>query len=115
MNTEVNSVVVIAVLASKYVEGWHNGLHRRASGRWHMPFHLFIGLLHEEARLTALRIRLVSEKKLKRIQRAKFRSVQAKIFNMWNDFVNQRKNAEQLLRQCAHVHGPSKAFTQRSS
>ena len=98
----------MAIRSNNYVEGWHNGLHRRASGRWHMPFYLLIGLLHEEARLTALRIRLVSEKKLKRIQRAK-------IFDLWDDFVNQRKNAEQLLRQCAHLHGPSKAFTQRSS
>ncbi|XP_067024035.1 uncharacterized protein [Acropora muricata] len=109
------SVYMMAIRSNNDVEGWHNGLHRRASGRWHMPFYLLIGLLHEEARLTALRIRLVSEKKLKRIQRAKFRSLQAKIFDLWDDFVNQGKNAEQLLRQCAHLHGPSKAFTQRSS
>ena len=85
------SVYMMAIRSNNDVEGWHNGLHRRASGRWHMPFYLLIGLLHEEACLTALRIRLVSEKKLKRIQRAKFRSLQAKIFDLWDDFVNQRK------------------------
>ena len=74
-----------------------------------MPFYLLISVLHEEARLTALRIPIsVGKKKLRRIQRAKYRSLQATIFDLWDDFVNQRKNAEQLLRQCAHLHGPSK-------
>ena len=59
-----------------------------------MPFYLLIGLLHEEARLTASRIRLVSEKKLKRIQQAKFTSLQAKILDLWDDFVNQKKKMQ---------------------
>lgn len=109
------SVYMMAIRSNNNVEGWHNGLHHCASGRCHMAFYLLIGLLHEEARLTALRIWLVSERKLKRIQRDKFRSLQAKIFDLWDDFLNQRKNAEQLLRQCAHLHGPLKAFTQCSS
>ena len=109
------SVYMMAIRSNNNVEGWHNGLHRRASGRWHMPFYLLIGLLHEEARLTALRIRLVSEKNLKGSSGQSLDLRQAKIFDVWDDFVNQRKHAEQLLRQCAHLHGPSKAFTQRSS
>ena len=36
-----------------------------------------------EARLTSFQIRLVSETKLKRIQRRQFRELQAKIFNLW--------------------------------
>jgi len=48
---------------------------------------------HSLARLTALRIRLVSEKKkLKRIQIrviiSKYRSLKAKIFQTWDDYVN---------------------------
>ena len=66
---------------------------------------LLIELLHQEARLTTLNIRLVSEKKLKRIQRGKFRSLQAKIFNLWDDFSDEKKTAEELLRACAHVNG----------
>ena len=102
----------MAIKTNNDIEGWHNGLHRRASGKWNMPFYLLIDLLHQEAQLTELRIHLVSEKKLKRIQRAKYRSLQAKIFELWDDFSNQRKNADQLLKQCAHLNGPCKAFAQ---
>ena len=56
------SVFMMATRSNNDIEGWHKGLHRRASGRWNMPFYLLIDLLHQEARLTALRIRLVSEK-----------------------------------------------------
>ena len=31
------SVYMMAIRSNNDVEGWHNGLHRRASGRWHMP------------------------------------------------------------------------------
>ena len=106
------NVYMMAIRTKNDIEGWHNGLHRRASGKWNMPFYQLIDLLHQEARLTELRIRLVSEKKLKGIQRAKYRSLQAKIFKLWDDFSNQRKNADQLLKQCAHLNGPCKAFTQ---
>ena len=108
------SVFMMATRSNNDVEGWHNGLHRRASGRWNMPFYLLIDLLHQEARLTALRIRLVSERKLKRIQRSKYRSLQAQVFNLWDDYYNQRKNAEQLLRQCAHLNGPKCSSSSRS-
>ncbi|XP_015774488.1 PREDICTED: uncharacterized protein LOC107352690 [Acropora digitifera] len=42
------SVYMMAIRSNNDVEGWHNGVHRRAPGRWHMPFYLLIGLLHEE-------------------------------------------------------------------
>ena len=109
------SVFQMTVRTNNDIEGWHNGLHRRASGKWSMPFYLLLDLLHQEARLTALRIRLISEKKLKRIQRAKYRSLQAKIFNHWDDFSNERNTAEQLLKQCARLNGPSRVFAQRSN
>ena len=107
------SVYMMTIRSNNDIEGWHHGLHRRASGKWHMPFYMLLDLLHQEARLTALRIRLVSEKKLKRIQRAKYRSLQAKVFALWDDFSHQRKNAQQLLRECARLNGPSRQNTQR--
>ena len=103
---------MMAIRSNNDIEGWHNGLHHRASGKWNMPFYLLIDLLHQEAQLTALQIRLVSEKKLKRIQRAKYRSLQAKIFAI---SLIREKNAEQLLKQCAHLNGPCKAFTPHSN
>ena len=105
------SVFMMAIRSNNDIEGWHHGLHRRASGKWHMPFYMLLDLFHQEARLTALCIRLVSEKKLKRIQRAKYRSLQAKVFALWDDFNSKRKNAQQLLRECARLNGPSRAYT----
>ena len=84
------SVYMMDIRSNNDIEGWHHWLHRRASGKWHMPFYMLLGLLHQEVRLTALRIRLVSEKKLKRIQRAKYRSLQAKVFALWDDFSHQK-------------------------
>ena len=39
--------------------GWHHALNRRAKGR-HLPFYELIELLHREAKLVAIQIRLVS-------------------------------------------------------
>ena len=100
----------MAIRSNNDIEGLHDGLHRRASGKWNMPFYLLLDFLHQEARLTALRIRLVSEKKLKRIQRAKYRSLQPKVFALWDDFISQRKKAKQLLRECSRLNGPSRAY-----
>ena len=61
------SIFMMAVRTNNDIEGWHHALNSRAAGRWHMPFYLLIDLLHREAKLYALQIRLVSEKKLKRI------------------------------------------------
>jgi len=62
--------------------GWHHGLHRRTSSRCQLPLYLLIDMLHRKARLTPLNIRLVSEKKLKRVERQKYRQLQAKIFSL---------------------------------
>ena len=88
------------------VEGWHNSLNRRASGRCQMPFYLLINLLHREARLASLQIRLVSENKLKRFQRKKYRNVQTKIFKYWEEFENGQRSSFQLLKACSRVNGP---------
>ena len=53
-----------AISTNSDVEGWHNGLNRRASGRGQLPMYLLIKFLHKQASLTALQIRLVSERKL---------------------------------------------------
>ena len=52
-------VYMMATRSNNDVEGWHHGLHRRAAGRQNLNLYLLIDLLHQEARLTALRIRLV--------------------------------------------------------
>ena len=64
------------------IEGWHNGLNRRAGGRVHIPFYLLVQQLHREAKLSVVQVRLVSDGKLKRIQRKIYRRLQTKIFDL---------------------------------
>ena len=69
------SVFKKAVRTNNDVEGWHHGLNRQASGRGQLPLYLLVQLLHREARITAIQIRLVSDRKLKRIQGRKYREL----------------------------------------
>jgi len=74
------SVYGQAIRTNNDLEGWHHGLNRRAGGRVHIPFYLLIQHLHREAKLSVLQVRLVSDGKLKRIQRKTYSRLQAKIF-----------------------------------
>ena len=47
------SVFMQPIRTSNDIEGWHNTLNRRASGRSSLPFYLLIQLLNQEARLVA--------------------------------------------------------------
>ena len=95
-----------AIRTNNDIEGWHQGLNRRASGRGLLPMYLLIKLLHREAMLTAIQIRLVSEKKLRRIQRRIYRDLQAKIFRLWDEFDASERSAKRLLKACSHLNGP---------
>ena len=75
------------------IEGWHNALNRRAGGQCRLQFYLLIELLHREARLTSITIKLVSDKKLKRIQRRKYRQLQQKLFDAWEQYQTGNKSA----------------------
>ena len=59
------------------LDGLHNALNRRACGKCRLEFYLLIQLLHREAHLTSITIQLVSDKKLKRIQRKKVQATSA--------------------------------------
>ena len=75
-----------AVRTNNDVEGWHHGLNRRASGRGQLPLYLLI--------------------KLRRIQRRKYRDLQARIFALWEEYDAQEKSAKQLLKACSYLNGP---------
>ena len=66
------------MLTNNDTEGWHHVLNRGAEGKTRLPLYLLIQLLHQEARLTSLQIRLVTEKKLKKVQRKTYRMIQSK-------------------------------------
>ena len=70
------SVFMQPVRTNNDIEGWHNALNRRASGRSSLPFYVLINLLNREARLVEVQMRLVADHKLTRIQRRKYRVLQ---------------------------------------
>ena len=95
-----------AIRTNNDIEGWHHSLNRRACGRGQLPLYVLIQLLHREAKLTAIQIRLVSDRKLKRIQRRKYREVQAKLFDLWDQFEANQRSARKLLKACSYLNGP---------
>ena len=89
------------------IEGWYNTLNRRAGGQCRLQFYLLIKLLHREARLTSVTIKVVSDKKLKSIKRRKYTQLQQKLMDDWEQYKTGNKNAPQLLRCCSHLNWPA--------
>jgi len=100
------SVFKQAVRANNDLEGWHNTLNRRAKGKAQLPLYTLINLLHEEALLVNLQIRLVSDKLLKRHQRTTYKKMQKRLFALWKEYDDDEKNARELLEACAHLVKP---------
>ena len=102
------SVFQKSVRTNNDTEGWHHRLwHHRlnchAQGKSQLPFYLLVALLFQEARLTSLQIRLVSDKKLKRIQRKEYRNVQARLFEAWDKYQNGNISVKCLLKTASHL------------
>ena len=72
-------------------------------------WYLLIEILGREAELTAISIKLVSERKLKRIQRKVYRNQQKKLFEQWKLYENGMKTSAELLRFCSHINGPARS------
>ena len=101
------SVFQLPIRTNNDIEGWHSALNRRAGGKSKLQFYLLIELLHREARLTVLTIKLISDKKLKRIQRRNYRQLQQKLFDAWEQYQTGNKNASELLSCYSHLNGPA--------
>ena len=56
-------------------------------------------LLHEEAQLVSIEVRLVKEGKLQRYQRRKYKQVQGNIFDLWESF-EAKKNCQAIIKSC---------------
>ena len=100
------SIFMSPIRTNNDIEGWHNALNRRAGGRSNLPFYHLVELLHTEAQITKLQVRLVSEGKLCRIQRKKYVNLQKKIFDQWDAYNAGKSSNDQLLRVCSHLNGP---------
>ena len=96
-------VYMQSVRTNNDVEGWHCGLHSRAQGKSQLPMFLLMDLLHEEARLNSLSVRMASENRLRRVQRRRYRQIQAKVFSLWGQYENGNTTPSQLLQACSLI------------
>ena len=71
-------------------EGWHTRL--RVRGKPNMPFYLLTTVLHQEADTVSLTMRLISENKMNRLQRKKYRDLQGKLFLEWDKYSTALSN-----------------------
>ena len=99
------SIFMRSTRTNNDIEGWHFRLNQRAQ-KGNLPFYMLLTLLTQEAAHVNLQVRLVSEKKLQRIQRSKSRQMQGTIFKLWEEYNDKNKSASQLLKSCAALHGP---------
>jgi len=67
-----------------------------------MPFYLLVQKLHDEATDVATTATLVSDRKVKRLQRKTYRTVEACLFTTWDRYANGELSALKLLAECAH-------------
>ena len=100
------SVYKETVRTNNDLEGWHNGLNRRAKGKSNLPLYVLIQLLHKEAALVSLQIRLVSERRLWRHQCTTYKNMQKRLFSLWQQYEEGEKNSKQLLEACSHLVNP---------
>lgn len=77
----------------------------RHAKRGNLSFYLMVRLLHEQAQLVEMQVRLVSDKKLiKRRQRKQYRQVQlGKPLTNWSEYIAGELSAKELLSRCAHL------------
>ena len=102
------SIFKKSVRTNNDVEGWHHRLNHHAR-RSRLEFYLLVNLLHQESHLVSLQVRLVSEHKLMRQQRRKYKHLQAQIFDAWDRFIQGEISSKKLLHTCAHLNGPCMA------
>ena len=94
----------MSIRTNNDVEGWHRRLNQRLATN-DVPFYILVHLLHEEARLVPLQAKMVSEGKLKRDQRGRYRQLQGQLFELWEDYRKGKIKASRLLKKAARLAG----------
>jgi len=63
---------------------------------------LQIGLLLRRGNGLVITVTLVSDRKVKRRQRQKYRTIESRLFTAWDRYANGELSAMRLLSECAH-------------
>jgi len=90
------------VCTNNDVEGWHHRLNAKAShGR--LNLYQLLQLLHDEARLVTLSVRLLSECGTSPMQRKSYAQLHSRIFQLWDEYSDGSRSASSLLSACSRV------------
>lgn len=100
------SVFGQTVRTNNDVEGWHHRLNSKAK-KGNLPFYMLVQLLFVEAELINYNLNLISEHRLKRLQRSKYRKLQADIFDAWDKYTDGKITISDLLDTCAGLYTPT--------
>lgn len=92
------SVYGKALRTNNDVEGWHHRINS-CLGQC-LGVYRLAAEMHKEARFVTLQVWLLTERRLVRVQRKAYRTSQARLFKLWEEYPMQR-SAASLLRGCA--------------
>jgi len=87
-------------------EAWHARLGRR-TGCGNLGLYQLAGRLYDEGRLVALSMKLMSERRVARYQRASTVRINAALEKHYSEYEAGTRSAMQLLRCCARVYAYS--------
>lgn len=96
----------LQVRTNNDVEGWHRRLRSRAR-RGDLPLYMLIALLHDEAKVVQLQLRLLSENKLRKRARRKYAEINGKLWKLWGEFAAGTRTTSSMLRAAAHLQLPT--------
>jgi hypothetical protein len=103
---EAWSVFGQSIRTNNDVEGWHHRLNAKAK-KGNLPFYMLLGLLWEETELLDINLCLISEYRLKRHQRTKYKELQSTIFEAWDNYSKGKMSVTHLLDTCAQIYQPT--------
>jgi len=84
-------------------ESWHRRLNAKARGV-SVNFYFLIGLLHEEAKMVPINVKLLTDDKVRRAKSMKTKTREARINKCWDGYTRGIRTANQLLQDCAKLH-----------
>jgi len=99
------SVYMQPVRTNNDCEGWHGRLNRKAN-RQGLNMYQLIKLLYHESRVVDLGVRLLSDRKVRRIQSKRYTECSIKLHQYWREFARGERSEKRLLSACSRLYGP---------
>ena len=93
-----------AIRTNNDVEGWHNRVNTKAGQK--PPFFQLLQILHREARLVPLQVRLLNEGRIVRQQRRVTQRHQGRLHRLWDSYDQGTLTTGQLLKALSNVCRP---------